>query len=86
MQQHKGNADRPNEKGETVDWVSIYRHGRDGEAENAWSYVFLSFLRDHPAAVKRELRKRGEGELVWGNIELAAFSTVLLVMFILNWG
>ncbi|PYL82037.1 MAG: fatty acid desaturase, partial [Verrucomicrobia bacterium] len=45
MQHHKGNADRPDEKGETIDWLSIYKHGHDGEAENPWSYVFLSFFR-----------------------------------------
>src|ERR1700704_6352848 len=32
MQHHKGNSDRPGEKGETVDWLSIYRHGDEGEA------------------------------------------------------
>jgi len=85
MQHHKGNADRPNDQGETIDWISIYKHGHDGEAENPWSYVFLSFFRDHPAAIKRELRKRGQGEVVWGNIELAAFATTLFVMFIFNW-
>jgi fatty acid desaturase len=25
-----GNADRPDENGVTVDWISIYRHGHDG--------------------------------------------------------
>src|SRR5207244_5365382 len=27
MQHHKGNADRPDQAGETVDWISIYKHG-----------------------------------------------------------
>ena len=31
MQHHKGNADRPDEHGETVDWISIYKHG-EGDA------------------------------------------------------
>jgi fatty acid desaturase len=85
MQHHKGNSDKQDEKGETIDWLSIYRHGHDGEAENPWSYVFLSFFRDNPAAIGRELRKRGRRELMWGNIELAAFATALLVMFLFNW-
>ncbi len=85
MQHHKGNADRPDENGETIDWISIYKHGHDGEAENPWGYVFLSFFRDNPAAIARELRKRGKAELIWGNIELAAFASVLFVMFLLNW-
>ena len=85
MQHHKGNADRPDQKGGTIDWISIYKHGHDGEAENPWKYVFLSFFRDDIGAIRRELRKRGRRELIWGNIELAAFATVLLVMFVFNW-
>ena len=85
MQHHKGNADRPDENGETVDWISIYRHGHDGEAENPWSYVFLSVFRDNPAAIRRELRKRDNRDLMWGNIEIAAFATVLVTMLLLNW-
>ncbi len=85
MQHHKGNADRPDQKGETIDWISIYKHGHDGEAENPWKYVFLSFFRDDIGAIRRELRKRGRRELIWGNIELAAFATALLVMFVFNW-
>src|SRR5438309_7194411 len=85
MQHHKGNADLPNENGETVDWISIYKHGHDGEAENPWSYVFLSFFRDDVGTIRKELRKRSNGDLMWGNLELAAFATVLLVMFLFNW-
>ncbi len=84
-QHHKGNSDKQDERGETIDWLSIYRHGHDGEAENPWSYVFLSFFRDNPAAINRELKKRGPAEVRWGNGELAAFATTLFVMFCCNW-
>jgi fatty acid desaturase len=80
MQHHKGNADRPDEHGETVDWISIYKHGHDGEAENPWGYVFLSFFRDNPAAIKRELAKRGKADVRWGTIELTAFISALVTM------
>jgi hypothetical protein len=30
MQHHKGNADLPDEHGDTIDWISIYKHGHDG--------------------------------------------------------
>src|SRR5437879_12951565 len=85
MQHHKRNADRPDEKGATIDWISIYKHGHDGEAENPWGYAFLSFFRDDVGAIKRELRKRGNGDLSWGNIELPAFATTLLSMLLFNW-
>ncbi len=85
MQHHKGNSDKQDEHGETTDWISIYRHGHDDEAENVWSYTFLSFFRDNPAAISRELKKRGETEVRWGNIELATFIITLAVMALFNW-
>src|SRR5205814_8531861 len=54
--------------------------GHDGEAENPWGYVFLSFFRDNPAAIKRELAKRGNADVRWGTIELVTFICVLLTM------
>src|SRR5207248_3399431 len=50
------------------------------EAENPCSCVFLSFFRDNPAAIKRELAKRGNADVRWGTIELATFISVLLMM------
>ena len=85
MRHHKGNSDRQDENGDTIDWLSIYRHGHDGEAENPWSYVFLGFFRDDVGAIRGDLRKRDNDDLFWGNIELAAFAITLLVMFFFNW-
>ncbi len=85
MQHHKGNSDRQDEHGDTVDWLSIYRHGHDGQPENPWSYTFLSFFRDNPAAIAKELSKRGPAEARWGKVELAAFVTSLVTLGILNW-
>jgi hypothetical protein len=39
MQHHKGNADRPDDHGDTIDWISIYKHGHDGEAEHPLKYT-----------------------------------------------
>jgi Fatty acid desaturase. len=82
MQHHKGNSDRQDEKGDTIDWLSIYRHGHDGEAENPWSYVFLSFFRDDVGDPQGPAETE-ERRWFWGNIELAAFATTLLVMAII---
>src|SRR4051812_27605753 len=84
-QHHKGNSDRQDEHGDTVDWLSIYRHGHHGEAENPWSYTFLGFFRDNPAAINRELAKRGQEEMRWGKFELAAFISTMVVLGLLNW-
>src|SRR6266545_4012674 len=70
MQLHKGNADRPNENGETVDWISIYKHGHDGDAEHPLKYTFLSFFREDPKTVYRELKRKNPRDAFWGVTEL----------------
>ena len=85
MQHHKGNSDKQDEEGDTVDWISIYRHGHDDEAESVWSYTFLSFFRDNPVAINRELKKRGEKEVFWGKLEIYLFAAILTVMALFNW-
>jgi fatty acid desaturase len=55
---HMGNGDRLDEHGETHDWISIYRHGHNGEAENPWSYIFLSYLRKDPKVIYQKLREK----------------------------
>src|SRR5437870_7859491 len=85
MQHHKGNSDGRDENGDTIDWLSIYRHGHDGEPESPWRYAFLSFFRDDVGGILRELRKRGNNDASSGNLELASFSITLLTMFVFNW-
>ena len=85
MQHHKGNADRPNEAGETVDWISIYKHGHDGEPESALSYTFLSFFREDPKTVYRELKRKSSRDAFWGVAELTLFVANFVLLGILNW-
>ena len=73
MQHHKGNADRPDDAGETTDWISIYKHGDDGEAEHPLKYTFLSFFREDPKTVIKELKRKDPREAFWGITELALF-------------
>jgi len=37
------------------------------------------------ARFARKLRKRGNNDVFWGNLELAAFAITLLTMFVFNW-
>ena len=85
MQHHRGNADRPDEHGQTVDWISIYKHGHDGEAEHPLKYTFLSFFRDDPAMVLRELKRKNPWDAFWGMVELALFGGTFITLGILNW-
>jgi fatty acid desaturase len=73
MRHHSGNSDRPDDKGETVDLLSIYRHGRDGEPENVWSYTFLSFFRDDLGDIHASIASKRPFEAKWGRFELVFF-------------
>jgi fatty acid desaturase len=85
MQHHKGNADRPDEQGETIDWLSIYKHGHDGEPEHPLSYIFLSFFREDPKIVFRSLIRKDPREAYWGVTEIALFVATFVTLGILNW-
>ena len=85
MQHHKGNADRPDEDGHTIDWISIYKHGHDGEAEHPLKYTFLSFFREDPKTVFRALKQRDPRDAFWGVAELTLFVVNFVLLGILNW-
>ncbi len=85
MQHHKGNADRPDEHGDTIDWISIYKHGHEGEAEHPLAYTFLSFFREDPKTVFEALKRKDPREAFWGVFELASFVTSFVILGILNW-
>jgi len=82
---HQGNSDRPDETGDTVDWLSIYRHGHDGEAESAWSYTFCGFFRDDPKLIYSEIKRRNAFNARWGVFEIASWVALCVLGFILNW-
>ena len=82
---HMGNSDRQDEEGDTVDWLSIYRHGHDGEAENVWSYVFLSYMRDDPKAIYAEIKRKNPADAYCGVFEIVAFISFFVLLGILNW-
>jgi hypothetical protein len=85
MQHHKGNADRPDEHGDTIDWISIYKHGHDGEAEHPLKYTFGSFFREDPKTVFKELKRKSPREAFWGVFELACFVTTFVILGIVDW-
>ncbi|MGA8481197.1 MAG: fatty acid desaturase [Chthoniobacterales bacterium] len=85
LKHHQGNSDYPDDGGDTVDPISIYKHGHDHEAENVWSYVFLSYFRDDPKAIFREVKKRDAFNAYWGVFEIASWVTLVIIGFFLNW-
>jgi fatty acid desaturase len=82
---HIGNSDRQDQQGDTVDWLSIYRHGQDGKPENVWGYVFLSYFRDDIGATFRDVRRRSAAAAKWGIFEIVLVVAVAGLGFWLNW-
>jgi fatty acid desaturase len=85
QQHHKGNSDRQDENGDTIDWLSIYRHGRDGEAESVWSYTFLGYFRDDPKLIFRELKRKNPSDAYFGIFEILSWLSLVALGFVLNW-
>jgi len=85
MRHHSGNSDRPGESGDTIDLLSIYKYGKDGEPENVWSYTFLSFFRDNLGTIHRAIAKRRPFDAKWGRFELVAFLVFVLGALAYDW-
>lgn len=82
---HVGNSDRLNAQGDTIDWLSIYRYGQHGEAENVWAYTFKSYFRDAPATIYRVIHQRSPSLAKFGLFEIAVVISLVLLMASFNW-
>ena len=82
---HLGNMDRPGADGATLDPISIYRHGKSGQAESAWSYALKAMLRDRPVVSCRALWSRNAVEGRWAARELAAIAFFYAGAALCNW-
>ena len=85
MRHHTGNSDRQDSNDKTIDWLSIYRHGKNGQPENVWSYTFLSFFRDDISQIHTAIARRRPFDAAWGRFELYAFITLVLCGLAYNW-
>lgn len=85
LRHHTGNSDKKDANGNTIDWLSIYRHGENGEAENVWGYTFLSFFRDDMGELYRALKKQNAANARFGVIELVCYALFVLTALIYNW-
>lgn len=85
MRHHVGNSDRRDGKGDTIDWLSIYRHGKNGRPESVWGYTLLSFFRDDMGDIYAAIAKRKPFDARWGKFELWVFIGLAICAFIYNW-
>ncbi len=84
-QHHIGNNDRIGENGATVDWISIYQHGKNGEPEPALKYTFLSFFRDDPKRIYQGIKRLDPFLANFSLFELALVVLMFIALFLLNW-
>lgn len=82
---HKGNADLPDANGHTRDPLSIYKYGRNGQAENPWTYTFFSYFRDDPKAIYRGIQRKSRELAYWGVFEIVLFLSLYVAAGIANW-
>jgi len=86
MRHHAGDSDRPDARGETVDPISIYRHGSGGRAEAMHTYVLLGFWRDDgPFTVARAIRARRPAEARRALEEFWLMAAVYGALLIWRW-
>lgn len=83
---HIGNSDRPNAEGQTRDWFSIYRYGKQGEPEPVWRYSLIGSLRGPGQDVYAEMGKGGrDADVRWAKFENYAHYAWFIAGFVLNW-
>jgi fatty acid desaturase len=85
MRHHSGNSDRPNAAGQTIDLLSIYKYGKDGEPENVWGYTLLSFFRDSLTDVHKAIARTRPFDAKWGCFELCTFAAIVLIALAYDW-
>ncbi|MCH3765073.1 hypothetical protein LZC20_09365, partial [Campylobacter coli] len=66
-------------------WLSSYRHGKNGEPENVWSYTFLSFFRDSLGDIHKAIGKNRPFDAKWGRFELYAVLGLAAIGFLYDW-
>ena len=82
---HSGNSDLQDVNGDTVDWLSIYRYGKNGAPENVWAYSLKGFFRDEPGVIFNEIKRRNVRLAWFGVFEIFCVIVMVIIGFILNW-
>ena len=82
---HTGNSDRQDKDGNTVDYLSIYRHGKNSQPESVWAYTFLSFFRDDMGDVHSFIARTRSFDAKFGKFELICLMVLVAAGFFYNW-
>ncbi|AZC20417.1 MULTISPECIES: fatty acid desaturase family protein [Pseudomonas] len=82
---HRGNSDLPDANGKTVDPLSIYLHGKNGQPDNPWAYTFLSFFRDDPKEIYQQMQRKRPDDARWVKVEVAVTVAFYLALALFDW-
>lgn len=82
---HRGNSDLPDAHGKTVDPLSIYLHGKNGQPDNPWAYTFLSFFRDDPKEIYQEMQRKRPDDARWVKVEIGVTVAFYLALALYDW-
>jgi fatty acid desaturase len=82
---HSGNMDRPDAEGNTIDFISIYKYGSNGEAENVFKYFVMSYFRDDPVAIYKAIKARQPDEARWAIAELVCVLALYGALAVYDW-
>ncbi len=85
LRHHIGNMDKPNDKGETRDLISIYRHGRDGQPASVWAYSLLSLVHTNPFRLRPAIAAWNPDEGRWAGVELVLIGLSLVLASVWDW-
>ena len=84
-QHHIGNNDRLNQQGKTIDWISIYGHGKNGEPEHPIKYALLSYFRDDPKRIYGLIRKHSLWLANFAVFEVILSFAIIFSLFLISW-
>ena len=82
---HSGNMDRPDADGNTIDFISIYKHGTGGAPENAFKYFLMSYFRDDPVAIYKAIKARQPVEAKWAVAEIVSVVALYGALALYDW-
>ncbi len=85
LRHHVGNMDLPNDEGATIDPISIYRHGKNGEAETPWTYALFSFFRNDASEVYQRVKERFPDRAAWIRREIVIVAAIYSACLNYDW-
>jgi len=85
LNHHWGDNDAIGPDGTTRDWSSIYRYGKNGQPENFWKYILISFFRVEVGPVVQRVIRHGRAHIWQCVVETAVLAAFFVTMAVVDW-